>query len=296
MNALPPDYLEQHKIIQSFDRVAPIYEQAAKLQKNIGENLLERLDWLKIEPRQILDVGTGTGQLSRNLNQRYPHAKVYSIDLSTKMLQVAQAQVAQTPSQSYFICADATQLPIVDHSIDLLMSNLMLQWCNDINPVLAEFARVLKPEGALFFSTFGADTLIELRRSWAQVDNTSHVNHFGDMHDIGDALLYTGLTNPVMDVDRIQLTYVDIRELMRELKQIGAQNILAGRSHALTGKTKFKAMLAAYEQYRTPEDLLPVTYEVVYGHARGLKKQESLPTSSHSVTIPFSQIKRPTVK
>jgi malonyl-CoA O-methyltransferase len=290
MNAL--QHLEQHKVIQSFDRVAQTYEQWAKLQKIVGENLLERLDWLKINPHQILEVGAGTARLSRHLTQRYPQAKIYSIDISTKMLQVAQTRVAQKPSQPYFICANASQLPLADNSIDLLMSNLMLQWCNDINLVFAEFARVLKSDGTLFFSTFGPDTLIELRQSWAQVDNASHVNYFVDMHDLGDALLHAGLIDPVMDVDRFQLTYADIRKVMRELKQIGAQNITAGRPHGLMGKTKFNAMLAAYEQYRTKEGLLPVTYEVVYGHAWGPKNQKSLPTSSHTVTIPISQIKK----
>jgi len=287
MNSLPPEYLDKRQVSQSFDRVAAIYEQRARLQKMVGEDLLERLQWLKLVPHQILDVGAGVGRLSRALSRQYKHAHVYSVDIALEMVKVGHLHAPRWFSKQHFVCADAAQLPFADDSVDLLVSNLMLQWCNDIQVVFAEFARVLKPEGALFFSSFGPDTLKELRESWASVDSASHVNRFLDMHDYGDALLQVGLSNPVMDVDRFQFTYSDAKQLMRELKYIGAHNLTAGRSRSLTGKGKFQAMLAAYEEYRSAEGLLPATYEVVYGHAWG-KKQ----FSGAAVAIPISQIGR----
>ncbi|MEN8215255.1 MAG: malonyl-ACP O-methyltransferase BioC [Pseudomonadota bacterium] len=284
---LSHEYLDKRKVSQSFDRAAPTYEQWASLQKMVGEDLLERLQWVKLAPRQILEVGAGVGRLSRALSKQYKQAQVYAIDIAPEMVKQGRKQAPRWFSKQHFVCADAAHLPFADDSVDLLVSNLMLQWCNDIRAIFAEFARVLKPEGALFFSSFGPDTLKELRESWASVDNASHVNRFLDMHNYGDALLQAGLSNPVMDVDRLECTYSDVKQLMKELKFLGAHNMTAGRSRGLTGKGKFKAMLAAYEQYRLAEGLLPATYEVVYGHAWG--KQSALP----SVAIPISQIGRP---
>jgi len=291
MNLVPPEYLDKYKVSQSFDRVAPTYEQWAILQKTVGDELFERLQWLKMAPQQILNVGAGTARLSRVLGQQYKDAYLYSIDISLKMSQIARKKAPQGDSKQYFICADATQLPVADDSIDLLVSNLMLQWCNDIYAIFAEFARVLKPDGALFFSIFGPDTLTELRHSWATADQASHVNRFFDMHDIGDALLQVGLSNPVMDVDRLQFTYSDVKALMKELKQIGAHNMTAGCPRGLMGKDKFQAMLAAYEQYRSPEGVLPATYEIVYGHTLGKQQlKEPFAPPSGTVAIPISQI------
>jgi malonyl-CoA O-methyltransferase len=287
---LPPTHIDKNQIIKSFNRAAPTYEQWSKLQKMVGENLLERLEWLKFEPQHILEVGAGIGRLSRALSQQYQNAEVYSIDISITMAQIAHQKAFNEVAQPHFICADGAQLPMADNSIDLLMSNLMLQWCNDIQTIFAEFARVLKPDGALFFSTFGPDTLTELRHSFAQVDDAIHLNQFLDIHDIGDTLLQVGLTNPVMDVDWFQFTYNDVKQLMLELKHIGAHNMTTGRPRGLMGKDKFRAMLTAYEQYRLPDDSIPATYEIVYGHARGLKKTEL--QTPHTVTIPISQLKK----
>ncbi len=273
----PPNYLDKRQVSQSFDRAAPIYEESAKLQKMVGDDLLERIEWVKLTPRHIVDVGAGTARISRALSQNYKKADMYIVDISEQMMIEANKKAPKWFSKQHFICADAAQLPFIDDSVDLLISNLMLQWCNDIPAVFAEFARVLKPNGALFFSTLGPDTLKELRQSWASVDNSKHVNHFLDMHDYGDALLRAGLINPVMDVDRLEFTYTEVKQLMTELKQIGAHNITSGRSRSLTGKGKFKAMLAAYEEYRSEEGMLPATYEVVYGHALGKRKIEAVP-------------------
>ncbi|EIJ44315.1 methylase involved in ubiquinone/menaquinone biosynthesis [Beggiatoa alba B18LD] len=285
-----------HRLIaHSFGRAAHTYEQFAHLQKQVSDQLLERSLELKIQPTVIADIGAGSGHLTRSLSRHYPQAQVYAIDIALPMLQVARQQVPWSfplirPRRQHFITANATQLPLASNSIDLLVSSLMLQWCPDFADVFAEFARVLKPDGVLLFSTLGLDTLKELRQSWATVDDTNHVNQFIDMHILGDALLRAGLHNPVMDIDWHRYFYADVFTLMRELKAIGAQTVLTGKRQGLTGKNKFNAMLAQYEQFRTPQGLT-ATYEVVYGHASGCKTPKSQP-SHGEVRIPISQIQR----
>ena len=287
MAMLTPEYLDKYQLSQSFDRVASTYEQYAQLQQQIGNNLLERLEYIKIVPQKIADIGAGSGRLSHALSQRYPQAQVYGIDLSLKMVTTACRQAPRWFSRQHFACADAFQLPIADNGIDLLLSNLMLQWCNDIHGIFAEFTRVLKPTGALLFSTFGPDTLKELRHSWAIADNASHVNRFVDIHELGDALLQAQLTQPVLDTDWLQLTYPDVKQLMKALKNIGAHNITVGRPRGLMGKAKFQTMLSAYEQYRNADGNVPVTYEVIYGHAWGRGTVKSTP---QTVNIPLAQL------
>jgi malonyl-CoA O-methyltransferase len=164
------------------------------------------------------------------------------------------------------------RLPIADASVDVIVSSLMLQWCDPLDPAFAEIRRVLKPDGFVAFSTLGPDTLRELRTAWAEADGASpgynHVNHFTDMHDIGDALVRAGLSEPVLDVDRMQLTYPDALSLMRDLKAIGAHNVTAGRPRGLMGRRRLRRMQDAYEAFRR-DGRLPATYEVVYGVAWG---------------------------
>ncbi len=165
-------------------------------------------------------------------------------------------------------CADISRLPLSDASIDLLFSNLAVQWCNDPAALFAGFRSALKPGGLLLFTTFGPDTLTELRQSWAATDGKAHVNDFLDMHDIGDALLHAGFSEPVMDAERIVMTYPSVQDLMRELKATGAHNVTRARRHSLTGPGRLKAMLNAYEAFKDG-DRYPASYEVVYGVAWG---------------------------
>jgi malonyl-CoA O-methyltransferase len=280
--ALASAYLDKYQVIQSFNRAAAGYEQWAQIQESVGHSLLERLKIVNLEPQRVLDVGAGSGRLTKALKQFYSHAEIYGIDISLAMSKMARQNTKATVE---FVCADAVQLPVANDSVDLLVSNLMLQWCNDLHLVFAEWERVLQPKGKLFFTTLGPDTLKELRQSWAAVDNVSHLNYFFDLHEVGDALFQAGFAHTVVDVEWLQLTYQDVNQLMRELKGIGAHNVTAGRSRGLTGKGKLQAMITAYEQLRLPIGKLPATYEVVYGYAWG-KRETS------AITIPLSQIGR----
>lgn len=163
------------------------------------------------------------------------------------------------------ICADAEALPIADASVDFVLSSLTLQWC-DPQIVAREVARVLRAEGLFMFTTFGPDTLKELRTAFRDVDGHAHVNTFVDMHDIGDMLVEAGFADPVMDQEVITLTYADLKMMLRELKGIGAHNVMPDRPAGLMGRQRWQRMLDAYEAFRK-DDRLPATYEVVYGHA-----------------------------
>jgi malonyl-CoA O-methyltransferase len=178
-----------------------------------------------------------------------------------------------------FVCGDIEALPILPASMDLVWSNLALQWCNDLDAAFSEMHRVLRPEGLLMFSTFGPDTLMELRQ--ATQNSHTHVSRFIDMHDIGDALVRAGFSAPVMDVERFTLTYDDALGVMRDLKAIGASNATMGRPRGLEGRAFLNRISTNYEFFRLADGKLPATFEVVYGHA--WKPQPKLPDGMQPV-------------
>lgn len=262
---MDPYRKEKARVAAAFDRAARDYDALAEFQGTVADRLLERLDYMRLAPGTILDLGAGTGRAARALAKKYPGAHIIESDLALGMLRNARG-LARWFRRRRTVCADAELLPFADASIDLVFSSLMLQWCNDPAIVFAELQRVLRPGGLLIFSTLGPDTLRELRESWSIADGDVHVNAFIDMHDLGDALVRASLGEPVMETERFTLTYADGHALMRDLKSLGARNANAGRRRSLTGKGRLHSMLRAYESHRR-DGRLPATYEVVYGHA-----------------------------
>jgi malonyl-CoA O-methyltransferase len=255
--------LDRRALAQSFDRASGSYDAAAALQLRVRNELMSRLDDFKLVPAAILDLGAGTGHAARALKRRYAGAAVVAVDIAAGMLERAKDQ-SRWLRRFERVRADAYSLPFRDGSFDLVFSSLMLQWCDDLDAVFGEIARVLKPGGALVFSTFGPDTLLELRESWRASDAPgNHVNHFFDAPSLGTALMHAGLAEPVLDVDRIVMEYDDVIALMRELKAIGAHNVTRGRARGLTGRKRLAAMTQAYEALRR-DGKLPATYEVIH--------------------------------
>ena len=259
--------LDKARVRASFNRAANTYDAAAVLQKLVREEMLSRLDLIKIAPKAILDAGCGTGGGSFSLQKKFKNAQVFSLDLALAMLQKMEAQrpvLNKIFGKKALICADIESLPIANESLDLVWSNLALQWCNDLDQSFAEIYRVLRPESLLMFSTFGPDTLKELRA--ASANGNTHVSRFIDMHDIGDALTRVGFSAPVLDVEHYTLTYDNVRKVMQDLKNIGAHNATQGRNKGLSGKGFLLNLAEQYEQFRT-NGKLPATFEVIYGHA-----------------------------
>jgi len=280
--------LEPRRVRRSFDRAAKTYDAAAVLHAEVRENLLARLQLTTLTPRVVLDAGAGTGHAARALKRRYPKAQVVALDSSPQMLHEAARRRSWLRPFAR-VCADAGLLPLADASVDLIVSNLMLQWCNP-DAVFAEFRRVLAPHGLLSFSAFGPDTLRELRTAWDQVDPHSHVHHFIDMHDLGDALVRAGFASPVLDVERYILKYLTVRKVAEDLKATGAHNATTGRARGLTGARKFAAMQAAYENFRQ-DGRLPATYEVVFAHA-WVPAQSSRRDLKDGTSVSLEEVKR----
>ena len=282
--------IERGEVRRAFDRAAATYDAAAELQRRVRDELLSRLDYVKLEPAAVLDLGAGTGHAALALKRRYPASTVLAIDLAESMLREARRR--QTLFRRFQrVCADAAALPLRSASVELVFSSLMLQWCDVPDGVFAECRRVLRPGGLLSFATFGPDTLVELRRAWAAADDGVHVSRFLDMHDVGDALVRAGFAEPVMDVDRVTLTYAEVRDLMRDLKAIGAHNAASGRRRGLTGRSTFARVVDAYERERR-DGRLPATYEVVYGHAWAPAVDGRRADSSGEVRVPIHSIGR----
>ena len=274
---------DQQRVRRAFDRAAERYQQFAVLQAEVCNRLLEKLEVVKLSPLMILDAGSGTGAAVPTLFRQYKKAQVVTLDLSENMLSKG-SQHGNFLRSPHAVCGDIEKLPFADNSFDLVFSSLSMQWCNDLNAALVEAKRVLKPGGLYVFTTFGPDTLKELRHSWSMVDDRSHVNQFIDMHDIGDALLQDGFAEPVMEAEFLTVTYDSVDALMHDLKAIGANvtgsaapvggDDSAGRGQVrkgqvrkgLGGRSMLQTVRQGYEKFRQ-DNLLPATYEVIYGHA-----------------------------
>jgi malonyl-CoA O-methyltransferase len=276
-----PRVPDARAVRRAFGRAAASYDAAAVLQHEIGARLAERLDVVRLAPSAVLDAGCGTGEALGELAARYPGARLYAIDAAAPMLDAARARWQRGRSllarllgplargavaAPHFVCADVRALPLAPASVELVWSNLVLQWVDEPSRAFDEFRRVLAVGGLLTFTTFGPDTLNELARAFAGVDGHSHVSRFLDMHDLGDMLVHAGFADPVMDMEMVTLTYASPAALLRELKAIGATNQTRGRPRGLTGRRRLAALEAALAALAR-DGRIPATFEVVYGHA-----------------------------
>lgn len=282
--------LDRPGIRESFDRASANYEAAAVLQAQVENEMLDRLSFFRLEPGVVLDLGCGTGRGTGALKRAYPKASLVALDFAPGMLREAQRYLTDA-LRFERVCADALRLPFSDASADVIFSNLMLQWCDDLLIAFKEVRRVLRPGGLFLFSTFGPDTLMELRDAWAVADEGVHVNRFMDMHGLGEGLTRAGLAEPVLDIERTQLSYPDVRSLMRDLKTIGAHNVATGRRRGLTSPTRMRKVEAAYELLRK-DGQLPATYEVVYGVAWGSDLRRAAAMEGGEIVIAPGDIRR----
>ena len=253
--------LERRTIRRQFSRAAAEYDDASVLQRRVADELVERVELLRSPPTTVLDLGAGTGYAGHRLIEKFPRAQVIGLDLVPAMAIKASA----IHPNSLFVVGDASDIPFATGAIDLVVSNLMLHWC-DIGRVFLEAARILETGGAFVFSTLGPDSLLELRTAWSKADDYPHVHSFSDMHDLGDALVQAGFSKPVLDTDRITVTHQGLIELVHELRRAGATNALGGRRKTWTGKDRYRRFVDGCEVL-CDNGRLPSTWEIVYGFA-----------------------------
>ncbi len=279
------DYAAQKR---GLNKTAKDYPERAEVFRDINAMLIDRLKLLKLAPTRILDLGAGTGQLSREILKIYPKARIYCLDLAEERLKVARGK-RKWFRQQHYVCGDMHTLPFAAESFDLVISKLTWHWADQLHQAIYEAKRVLKLNGQLLFTSFGPDTLRELRASFASVSENPHVHPFLDMHDVGDALLKAGLADPVMDSEHLSHRVPTIKMLLTFIQSIGESNYLDLRSRTLLGKKRFAAMREYYEQFRE-DGKLPVSLEVVFGYA--WRKQElSSQLENGDIAVPVSSLR-----
>ncbi len=254
------------EIRNTFNQHAAEYEQVAEVQHEIGQRLFDRLQYFKIQPRYVLDVGCGPGVFTEKLKKAYPKAQIVGVDLAWNMLQLSQDKQRWRRTWS-LVNGDMSMLPFSSGQFDLVFSNQVIHWGPSLATVFREFSRVMRPDGCLMFSTLGPDTFQELRQSFQVADSFAHVNAFLDMHDIGDCLLHEKFIDPVMDMEILTAHYSTLADLLAGLRAQGVRNIHGNRNPGLTGKDAWHKFEQKILSFLTPEQKLPLTYEVLYGHA-----------------------------
>ncbi len=255
-----------------FDRAAVTFDDADFVHQVTREGLFARINPVAIDVKQVVDLGCATGSALRPLQKRFRGASVIALDLSQAMLARARSRLSW-PRKVRAVQGDARALPFADGSIDVVFANLLLPWIDDPATVFREVARVLRKEGLFTFATLGPDSLLELRRAWREIDDAVHVRQFPDMHDIGDALVHSGLRDPVLDVDRLSVGYRDSEALLRDLTATGARNSLRHRPRGLLGRDRFFRFQDALRAAST-DNRLYLQLELVFGHCWGGGKRD----------------------
>lgn len=277
----------KNEISKAFNKYATEYELAAKVQQEIGERLFERLQYLKIAPKRILDLGCGPGAFSRELTMLFPKAQVFGLDLAQAMLEQSKKKHSWRRKWS-LVAADMKSMPFATGVFDLVFANQVIHWGTPLDQVFRELNRVMNVNGCLMFTTLGPDTFKELKSAWAGANQYAHVNEFADMHDIGDCLMAEHFLDPVMDMELLAVHYETLPKLLRALKSQGVRNINPERNQGLTGKNSWQQFEKNYMSMQTDKGKYPLTYEVVYGHA--WKGEQRKIGNSIETLIPVSQI------
>jgi malonyl-CoA O-methyltransferase len=257
-----------------FERAAATYGEVAVLAREVEKRMAERLQYVRNDPMRVLDAGCGPGAGLELLRARYPKAGLIGLDIAPAMTRSARrAATLASRAREYLagarrnhLCADLAHLPLAPESVGMVWSNLAIAWAADPVATLSELARVLELQGLLMFSTYGPDTLKELRAAFAAVDEREHVHRFIDMHDLGDMLVSAGFMDPVMDMEILTLSYADVAGLARDLRLSGQSNVETRRLRGLMTPRAWAKMTARYDLLRR-DGRLPATFEIVYGHA-----------------------------
>ena len=250
-----------------FNRHAKTYDEYSSLQNKISDNLFKKLDLIEVRPNFILDLGCGTGRNGGILKEKYQNIRLINYDFSINMLQEAKKnQHKVLGAKSEFICGDIEKLSFSENTFDVIWSTSSLQWCNNISDIFKKAKSILKPGGLFIFSTFGPNTLFELKNVTKRISNYQKTNNFLDVLSIKDKLVKEGFSNPVIDSEEFCLSYKDISKLFLDLRKIGATSGFKNRNIGLSGKSFLKLIIDGYKEY-SYDGIFPATYEAIYGYA-----------------------------
>lgn len=286
--AINPYQVESSDFVaKQFDRVAARYDQHDAVMQQVADRLLSRLDYLAVQPSVVLDLGCGTGRVLVRLKQCFKKAQIIGVDCSQGMLTAASRRLGWW-RRPRLIPADAHNLPLASDSVDLIVSNLMLPWCQDPHQVFHEMHRVLKPGGAVLFSSCGPDTVIEYRKRIPSNDRAVHAFGLIDMHDLGDSMLSTGFSAPVLDRENIDVTYPSVAAFEEELRALGAANLAIGRRRGLIGTDLRKAIRRGLPR----SERFHVTLELVQGHAWKAEQTDSATEAGGDFVISLDRVRQ----
>lgn len=248
--------IKKNRIANSFAQAAITYDKFAVLQRDVADKLLGKINKFK-QPERILDLGCGTGYCTKVLKTFFPKAEIISLDIAEGMLVYAKSQNLTTS-----VCADAEFLPFTDNSFDLIVSSLAIQWCKSYTKLFDDLHRVLRVDGEIHISTFGPDTLQELKQAWSGLDNYVHVNRFAEMKELEKILIEENYSEIKIEKNKLYRHYGSLKSLTQELKAIGAHNMNQGQAQGLGGRQKVSRLKKNFESNFIPELGIPVTYEV----------------------------------
>jgi len=259
--------LRSADVRRRFDRAADQFDDADFVHRVTRDGLFARIRPMSVDAKIVVDLGSATGSAGRLLEKRFRGARVVAVDLSAGMLGKLRRKRSWF-SKIAAVQGDARALPLADASVDVVFANLLLPWIDEPMAAFTEIARVLRKDGLFTFATLGPDSLLGLRNAWRVADDSLHVRCFPDMHDIGDALVRAGLRDPVLDVDRLSVSYPNSAALFRDITATGARNSLQLRARGLVGRRRFRAMTDALF---APEQAGGATlqFELVFGHCWG---------------------------
>jgi malonyl-CoA O-methyltransferase len=266
--------IESRAARRAFDRAAKRFGEPALISEDIATRMASRMDLMRIAPDIVLDAGCGISSAKRWIGDRYPAAAFIHLDWSREMLLRTErksgiwSRLTSTwrRGSEYRICADLRAIPLANESVDLIWSNLALPWAFPADRAFHEFARVLRSGGLLMFSSYGPDTLAELREAFGMTDLVARVHEFSDMHDLGDALVAAGMSAPVMDMEKLTVSHANAQALMDDLRRAGEVNVLERRLRGLTPRRRFLDALGKLPTVAA-DGRVKSTFEIIYGHA-----------------------------
>lgn len=278
--------LRSADVQRRFDRAADRFDEADFVHGVTRDGLFSRIAPMSVEANVVVDLGSATGTAGRRLEKHFRGARVVAIDVSRRMLGKLQRKRSWL-SKVAAVQSDARALPFADGSVDVVFANLLLPWLNDPSRAFTEIARVLRKDGLFAFATLGPDSLLELRDAWQSADSGVHVRRFPDMHDVGDALIRSGLRDPVLDVDHLSVCYRNSVALFRDITAAGARNSLRDRTRGLVGRQRFTAMTDAL--FGTNKNGgATLSFELIYGHCWGSETRragDGIPVDASNIPV-----------